>query len=228
MKVRQIVTCFELAMQGGVRLSLRLFLKEFLRRLYSNEQVYGFHTDLTRDFQPYQAEIPIIIREFSEKDIPHLLDPGRAGIDETEFRHVIISRWLIEAHLPTCYVAVAQDGTPCCMCWLVRPEDNHRLQACFGEGYYRLKQGEVLLENILTHPNFRRKSLMKHVLVALRRKAVEMGAQRSVGFISKDNLPSIAGARATGSKPFTLQTTRWRLFRRRGSGEDLHSDNKTT
>jgi hypothetical protein len=196
------------------RLALKLMFREFLRRFYSNELSYGYKYNLTLANRILDPEIPVTIRELSDRDVPLLLNLRQKELALDEFRHLVVRLLFIEAGVPTCFVGVTREDYPCCMCWLIRMDDKEEFHACFDKDFRTLLPRDVLFENVFTSRAFRGKHLRKYLTQRLFEKARRAGAQRAVAFIKEDNAQSLMGATGIGWRPFLLKKTRWRLFRR--------------
>ena len=222
MQIRKLFEILRLLSWGGRPSAWSLVWTELKRRCYSDELSVGFQLDLTRTSEGTAPEGSLAIRELSSSDVPLLLDFRRRGLDAVELRAILMRHLLVEARLPTCYVGIDVEKRPCCMCWLARAEDNDRYRTYFGEGYQPLRPGEVLCEEIYTHPDHRGRRLMKHLTRAvLEIAATQDGARRALAFIRADNRQSLAGASVTGWEPFVYRQVSWRLFRRRRRFESV-------
>jgi hypothetical protein len=85
---------------------------------------------------------------------------------------------LLRSGLGICYVAVAPDGKPCYMQWVMSSSENARLRAFFGNLYPRLGPDEALLEGASTPEAYRGRGIMGAAMTQVAERAAE-GARDS-------------------------------------------------
>jgi GNAT superfamily N-acetyltransferase len=190
-----------------------LTIREFVRRAYSNELFYGYYFDLPQGYKAPKIPFPLTIRKFERDDFPRFI--GACGsATRTDLKKLIELQIQLLEDIPTCYGGFTMEGNPCCMCWLVDYADRNRLRSFFKAGLPDLKPGEVLCENIYTHPDYRGHSLMAHLTFALFEIASGQGAKRALAYVRDENVNSHHGIKKIGWKPFMVKKVRWRAFRR--------------
>jgi hypothetical protein len=135
-------------------------------------------------------------------------------VDGNEYLEVLYRVWSCEAGVQNLYVAEV-DGQPAYAQWLVRPDDQHLMEAHMPGRYRALAGDEVLLEGAYTFAAFRRMGMMADGMAQLLRIARHGGATAAITYVGADNLPSLRGCANVG---FRLDHNRYserRLKRRR-------------
>jgi len=117
--------------------------------------------------------------------------------------------------IPTCYVGVMQDDTPCYMQWLMSSEHNDFIQKRFNHAVPLLAPDEALLENAFTPEAFRGMGIMAYAMAHIAKKAENFKARWVITFVEKDNVPSLKGCKRAGFVPYLLRDVQWYLFMRR-------------
>jgi len=117
--------------------------------------------------------------------------------------------------IPTCYVAVMQDDTPCYMQWLMGSEHNDVIQKRFNHAFPLLAPDEALLESAFTPEAYRGMGIMSYAMAHIAKKAENFKARWVITFVEKDNVPSLKGCKRAGFVPYLLRDVRWFLFKRR-------------
>ncbi len=98
---------FQLIRQGH----FMVLLREFKKRIYSHSVSIGLQRDLNNEFLGPSAKINIEIRPLRKEDIAELLEPSTDP--SVNPRIIAIQKRMVNAHIPTCYVAVTTDNKPC-------------------------------------------------------------------------------------------------------------------
>jgi RimJ/RimL family protein N-acetyltransferase len=193
----------------------RFILRELSRRIYSDEIQYGFHFHFTKNFVIPEPINDITIRKMRKKDISKLFYGGMNDVGSNGFRTRLEYLLFIHAGIPTCYVGVTDDETPCVACCLFVPEDNDKVQSYFKSGLPRLKSDEAICEHIFTNPVYRGQDLMRWMTLSLFRKASEFGARRAIAFVHANNRVSLKTSLKIGWEPYIIKKVSWRFFKRR-------------
>jgi RimJ/RimL family protein N-acetyltransferase len=188
--------------------------------LYEQRLAYALRRDINMPFEPPKAKIPIVVREFEKRDIPFLLPDSRAALGRKESIELATRRAHLEAGIPQCYVAVdARDGTPCYFQWLMGAQQNDKIQAHFGEGWFPvLKPDEAILENAYTPVAYRGKGIMSEAMARIAELARGLGSRYVMTFVEVNNIASLKGCQKAGFAPYLLRTesrTCFHLLRRR-------------
>ncbi len=127
-------------------------------------------------------------------------------------REHIDQRLLLNADIPTCWIAVDSDGTACYMQWLIAARDNARIQAWWGGLFPELRPDEALLEGAYTADSHRGKGIMAHAMALIAEQARDFGAQHVITFVVKDNIASLKGCERAGFAPYIDREDSWTLF----------------
>lgn len=181
-------------------------------RIYSNETAYGLRRDLYRYFERPEAGIPLHVRPLEARDLDLLLASGDGGEEELIKRYQ--SR-IVDANLPTCYVAAGADDEACYMQWLIGPAQNQRIQDCFGGIFPLLAPDEALLEAAYTPRAYRGKHIMPAAMARIAEKGLEIGVRWAITFVGVENEASLKGCKRAGFEPYLLRTNYWHWFRHR-------------
>lgn len=168
---------------------------------------------MKRKFGNPEARIKISIRKLQDSDTEIILEQGKFA--EENPRQAKYQTDLVNAGVPTCYVAVNEFDQPCYMQWLIGPDQNHKLDAIFGDTFPSLNKDEVLLEAAFMSPSFRGKRIMPAAMSRIAAMAANMEGIRYVNtYVDIENIPSLKGCKRAGFSPFLLRRDKWRLFRR--------------
>lgn len=190
-------------------------------KAWGNKTALGLRRDLMIPFDAPAAAVPISIRLLRNDDIPWLLGTDASGLTIAARRERIIRLHTVKAGFSSCYVAVFDDDRPCFMQWLIGPDENDRLKACFGGQFPTLEPDEALLEGAFTLEAHRGKGIMSCAKAQIAEKASELGARWVISFVGRDNIPSLKGSKRSGFVPYQLREETWRLFRRQTSVTSL-------
>ena len=191
-------------------------LSEIRSWLYSNERSLGLRRDLEEDFQTPEAKIPLFLRPLRRDDVHELLDEHDSGSPNTATMELARRKIFIDADVPTCYVAVTEDGHPCYMQWLIGAQHNEQIQSHFKGGLFPvLKKNEGLLELAFAPEKYRGMRIMPHAMAEIAKKGNDFGARYIITFVSEGNIPSLKGCQRAGFYPYMARESKWRLFRRR-------------
>ena len=98
-------------------------------RLHSETLAIGLRRDLDCPFVHPTAKLPLVIRPLRSGDDLSILNIDQPELTSDVLFERLSQRRLINAGLPTCWVAIAPDGKVCYMQWLVAPSDNVRIRA---------------------------------------------------------------------------------------------------
>lgn len=181
--------------------------------MYSDSSSLGLRRDLTIPFTGPVARIPFTVRPLAETDDLSALEPT-AGLSADERYARLTQLRLLRSGLRTCYVAIAPDGKPCYMQWVVLPSENARLRAVFGSLYPLLGPDEALLEGAYTPEAYRGKGIMGAAMSQVAARAAEFGARWVITFVDQQNEASVKGCIRAGFAPWLTRRERFRFFHR--------------
>jgi RimJ/RimL family protein N-acetyltransferase len=180
-------------------------------RAYSNSTSIGLRRDLSVPFTGPNAKIPITVRPLAATDDLSALDP-EPGLSADEAFWRLSQRRLLQSGLRACYVAIAPDGKPCYMQWVIPASENRRLRAFFGNLYPALEPGEALLEGAYTPEAYRGKGIMGAAMAQIAERAAEHGARRVITFVDEQNEASLKGCLRAGFTPYLRRHEKFRFF----------------
>lgn len=183
-------------------------------RMYSDSTSLGMRRDLAVPFTGPSAKIPITVRPLAAADDLSALDPA-PGLDADERLWRLAQLRLLGSGLGICYVAIAPEGKPCYMQWVMPSSENARLQAFFGNLYPRLGADEALLEGAYTPDAYRGKGIMGAAMTQVAERAADVGARWVITFVDEHNQGSVKGCLRAGFVPYLRRRERFRLFYRR-------------
>jgi RimJ/RimL family protein N-acetyltransferase len=183
-------------------------------RAYSDSSSIGLRRDLTVPFHGPKARIPITVRPLASTDDLSGLEP-EPGLSSDEAFWRLTQRRLLQSGLRTCYVAIAPEGKPCYMQWVIPATENGRLRAVFGNLYPVLQPDEALLEGAFTPEAYRGKGVMGAAMAQIAERASEHGARWVVTFVDDQNEASFKGCLRAGFTPYLKRREQFRCFYRR-------------
>lgn len=189
-----------------------VFFNELKKRIYSRSVSFGLKRDLNSDFKAPSAKIDIQIRPLKEDDVEKLLDTTN---DPSINPRIIASQQsMVNADIPTCYVAVTDKDEPCYMQWLIGYKDNDKIGNHFEGVFPVLSKREALLEAAYNNPAYRGLRIMPRAMALIAEKAVDMEVRWVNTFVDVTNIPSLKGCQRAGFAPYLLRQDRWFLFHR--------------
>ena len=191
--------------------NFHVFKKEFRKRVSSETLSLGLKRNLKTPFQNPDAKIPISVRKLQPVDIESLFK-DREFID-SNYRLVNNQLSLVDANLPTCYVAIDKNGSAGYMQWLIGPQYNSKIQSIFNGIFPVLNDDEALLEAAFMSPAFRGLGIMPAAMSRIAEKAKKLNVSRVITFVGIDNIPSLKGCHRAGFSPYVLRKDKWTLFR---------------
>lgn len=194
---------WSLARKGDTRAAL----KSARKSLWSTEEANGFRRDLSKPFNPPQASIELRIRPLEPRDLPYLLSPA-AGDKAVQ---LVRQQRLVDARIPTCWVAVDDDDLPCYMQWVIGPESNDLMGRTFGTEFPPVADDEILLEGAFTPARYRSQRIGGEAVTLIANTA-HPTARWALTFISTRSIAPSKMA-AIGFEVVTLRRSRWRLLR---------------
>lgn len=182
-------------------------------RMYSDSTSLGLRRDLTIPFTGPNAKIPITVRPLTAADDLSALDPA-PGLSADERLWRLGQLRLLRSGLGICYVAIAPEGKPCYMQWVMPSSENARLRAVFGNLYPSLGPEEALLEGAYTPDAYRGKGIMGAAMTQVAERAAGVGARWVITFVDEQNQGSVKGCIRAGFVPYLRRRERFRLFYR--------------
>lgn len=174
------------------------------RRTYSDVSYYFFRSDLSLVYQATipKSEISITLRPYRDSDYEH-------------FKNLPLDDMLLNANIPTCYVAVTENDEPCFRQWFIESSENDKIQGFFRYNFPILKPDECIFERAYAVKKFRGLNLMPRVLYLMGLMAVEKGYKWGIACIPVHNTLSLKAAHKAHGIPYKLQVTKRRFFVRR-------------
>lgn len=195
--------------------------KRFQRWIYSDSFSYGLCRDLTVPFEAPPAKVQLAVRPMMDAEARRLLDTRVAGLSGLGIYERLNRLEFVEAHIPTCFVAVTENDEPCYMQALVGPSENATLQKYFAGYFPLLRDDEALLEHAFTRETFQGLGIMPHAMARIAEKGLDLGARWIITFVAHDNIPALKGCKRAGFSPYLIRRESWRLFRKQLSFEEL-------
>jgi len=180
----------------------------------SDSTSVGLRRDLTIPFTAPNAKIPLVVRPLAATDDLSCLDPA-PGLTSDEAFWRLTQRRLLRSGLHTCYVAIAPDGKPCYMQWVIPSSANARLRSIFGNLYPMLGFDEALLEGAYTPEAYRGMGIMGAAMARVAERAADYGARWVITFVDEDNSASAKGCIRAGFAPYLRRREQFRVFHRR-------------
>jgi GNAT superfamily N-acetyltransferase len=187
-------------------------LRELAHRVHSDEASYVLRRDLSVPLNPRpKAKIPIRIRPMEPSDLPQILAerPRRLPV--------------LQANIPTCYVATVEEGSICYMQWLVGADQQMRLRPYFKGELAGYDRDTVLLEFAYTFERFRGCGIMSAAMAEIAEQGLARGARWALTYVKDDNVASLKGCAKAGFRPYMIRRETWRGFRLRQSFRSLEA-----
>lgn len=182
-------------------------------RIYSDSASIGLRRNLAIPFTGPKAKIPISVRRLDRTDDLSALQP-EPGLSADEAYWRLGQRRLLETGLRTCYVAIAPEGKPCYMQWVIPASESDRLRAVFGNLYPVLRPDEALLEGAYTPEAYRGKGIMSAAMAEVAERATDHGARSVITFVDEQNEASLKGCLRAGFTPYLKRHEKFRFFHR--------------
>ena len=114
-------------------------------RLHWRREAVGLRRDVSVPFAAPAAKVPVTVRPLRpDDDLAFIAEDPNLPSEEAAERSS--RRSLVNADIPTCWIAVDSEGTACYMQWLIEARDNARIQASWAGLFPELNPGEALLE----------------------------------------------------------------------------------
>jgi hypothetical protein len=196
-------------------------------RLKSESKAYLLRRDVTVPFPAPDAAIPISVRPIKPSDVTTLLEAGKEELGSEAQRDRAIRMRMIEASLPTCFVAVTEDDEPTYMQWLIGPEHNDVVRDIYGDRFPPLAHDEMLLEGAFTLEQWRGKKIMAAAMGRIADQAAQRpDARWVITLVATDNIPSLKGCKRCGFEPYMQRVGSWRLFRFRSDFMPLSDEER--
>ena len=211
-------------------------LAQIRKQAMSDELCYGFRRDLAEAFNPPPSLIPIRLRPFETRDRQRLFGftdkfgftgfTNKFGQDGKAMLDRLRRLSYLDAGMPTPYVAVTDDDTPCFIQWLITPGSNAFIGSYFNGYFPRLAEDEVMVEGVFIPEHYRGKRIMAAAMSRLARKGAELGARFATTYTQSTDLPTINGCLAAGFRPHSKRVTKWRRFAREVQFSPLTADER--
>lgn len=188
-----------------------VFLKELKHRMHGKTLSFGLKRDLKDNFKTPSARIDLTIRPLKNEDVPHLLE--NTSTHPVNPRIIANQQAMIEANIPTCYVAVTKNDKPCYMQWLISYKNTDKVKSLFKGLFPELKESEAMLEGAYNNPRYRGLRIMPAAMAEISKKAASLNARWVITFVDLENIASLKGCNRAGFKPYVLRKCEWSFFR---------------
>lgn len=196
---------------GGIT----VFIQQMRRQVYSHDVLIALEKELDEKILADPCKLMYSLRPASPEDFQELrASIAAAGKDSA---HELVQRvWFYESGFRNCYIArTADTGEICHLQWLLSPDENDVVNKGFGSRLPRIKEEEILIENVYTPEKFRRNGLLLSVTAELCELARNQGSRRIVVHVRKNNNSAMEGYTKIGFKEFEVVQERKLLFHTR-------------
>jgi GNAT superfamily N-acetyltransferase len=184
-------------------------------RLRSEHVSYGLRRDMSQPFPVPPAKIELQIRPLATDDKLAFLAPAPGLASDAEWTRRNQLR-LLASGIPTCWVAVAPNGVPCHLQWLITSDENARVRREWGDLFPPLDRGEALLQGAYTARGYRGLGIMANVMARVAEHAAATAGVRWVlTFVAAENVDALKMCKRAGFHPYVERRVTWRLGRRR-------------
>jgi hypothetical protein len=168
---------------------------------------FGFKRHLHTSWPPPAGKIPIAVRELMDSDIPLILPHHIAASNRREGQQINARRKLLTQNILKPFVAIDQScSRPCFIQWSFDSSHNDFITRFFKGRFPRLQEGERLLENAYTHPDYRGQGVMAVAMSKIADLLATHGAIEVITFVETTNVPSLKGCTRAGFTPFVTRT----------------------
>ena len=177
--------------------------KQLLKRLYANQTSLILRCNLREPHVGITPKIPLNLRRMLEKDLPSIIKERPRRLP------------LLLEKVPTCYLALTNDGLPAYMNWVVFNTDWQRFRPYFTGSLYReLGSDDCLFEFAYTFEKYRGLGVMSAALTMIIARIVEERPHLKWGYtyILDDNIPSLKGCHNAGFRPYMQRKEYWRAM----------------
>ena len=128
---------------------LRVFLRKALEQTWWTKLFFGLRCDCDSLPPIRRAKIEITMKPWDSKTFPGFVEELQQ-VEGSDYVEVFLRQSLCDAGVETLHAALAPDGSPAYVQWLVTPDKQHLLHAHHPDRYPTLKSDEVLLEGAYT------------------------------------------------------------------------------
>jgi hypothetical protein len=165
--------------------------------LLSRRLSLGLRCDLRALPDVSSARQPIDMLEEDARAFPGFAEELRVA-EGADYVQALLRARFCRADVRTLYVARSEAGEPMYAQWLVRREDEWRMNAQTPDVHDTLGPGEVLLEGAYTFHAFRGIGAMADGMGQLLRIARDEGHEAAITYVGADNVPSLRGCARVG------------------------------
>lgn len=218
---RQLRYAIRLARAGG----LKVLFQQLWRQIYSKATFIGLERSLDTNGIQVPCQLEYSFYPATEKDMEEVLE--KAATESRASAHELIQRkWFYESGFRNCYVARTSDtGELCHMQWIVSPKDEPVMRQGFKKRLPRLKEEEVLLENMYTFEKYRGNRITPSAITRLAELARNNGYKRMITYVRQDNTASLKGCQRAGFKKFEeIPELKLLFFTKRKHSQGSHAE----
>ena len=195
---------------------LWLFWHHLKRQIYSRTTFWVLERNLQTDNGHIPCGVQYSLHPASREDMEEALQISKSESRKAAY-DLIQRKWFYESGFHDCYVARTADTNDLChIQWLVSSADEQVVSRGFRGRFPRLREDEVLVENVFTFEKYRGKGIMPSAIDALSRMARGKGFKRMLTCVSEDNTYSLRGFERAGFRKFDeIRETRFLFSIRR-------------
>ena len=195
---------------------LRVFWHHLKRQIYSRITFWVLERNLQADNGHIPCGVQYSLHPALWEDIEEALQVSKSESPEAVY-DLIQRKWFCESGFYDCYIArTADTNDPCYIQWLVTSANVHMVSRGFRCRFPRLREDEVLVENVFTFEKYRGKGVMPSAIDVLSRLARRKGFKRMLTCVREDNTYSLRGFEKAGFKKFgEIRETRFLFSSRR-------------
>lgn len=179
--------------RAGLRMTVATGREQLLsRRLY-----LGLRCDLRALPKVPSARQPLAMKAEGGPTFRGF-DEELRRVEGADYVQVLLRTWMCRADVRTLYVARSGDRQPMYAQWLVRQDDEWRMNDHTPDVHDPLAPGDVLLEGAYTFHDFRGIGAMADGMAQLLRLARDEGHEAAITYVGADNVPSLRGCARVG------------------------------
>jgi hypothetical protein len=180
-----------------------VFFKQLKHQIYSRSNQVGFTLNLQEtDIPEIEAKIKYTLKLASKEDMDEVLQKAKSESKDM-IQKLIYRKMLYEDGYHNCYIARTADTNEICfMQFTIFPDDDKIVEGKYRNWFPKLKKDEAIIEGAYTFEKFRGNRLHPAITVCQLKICKEMGIQRMLAHVEKDNIASVKGTERVGYVAF--------------------------
>ena len=186
----------------------RIALRNLRHQLYSRTVFLRLTRPLGIPCPPSSSKY--VVEHASPEDMAEFFNKVHG--ETKEGRHqLLVRKWFYEHGFHNCYITRTSDTNEMCTIrWMITSQDIIKIG--WENRFPKLKEDEVLLDNVYTLERFRRKGAQHTSIYQLGEILQSQGFRRLISYVAEDNIPSLKAVKKQGNQVFERVLERHVLF----------------